>query len=168
VLVLDTSAFLSGIVSSINGEKYTVIDVVKELRSKQAADSISIEILTRKLKIYEPAKESLDIVRKYASETGDLKVLSHTDLKVLALAYELTEKFDVTIISDDYAIQNIASTMGVKYKNILSTGIKKVFTWKVYCPGCGKSFSAESKVKKCDVCGTILKRKISKVTSKKE
>jgi len=90
-------------------------------------------------------------VREAAGKTGDLYRLSEADMGVLALSLECGAE----IVSDDYGVQNVASSMGLKYHTTAKEGIKREYIWEKVCPGCGLKHSSEFKV--CGVCGTKLK-----------
>jgi UPF0271 protein len=63
--------------------------------------------------------------------------------------------------SDDYAAQNVAKKMGLKYKPTAKEGIKNELTWTKVCPSCNKKYNLEKNV--CDVCGAQLKKKANKI-----
>jgi len=86
-------------------------------------------------------------------------VLSKADTGVLALALELrTEGKTPIIVSDDYAVQNVAEGIGIAYQPLATLGIREKFSWTYYCPACYRRYTqADSQV--CIVCGTKLKRK---------
>jgi UPF0271 protein len=75
----------------------------------------------------------------------------------VALALDINKKPDqeATILSDDYSIQNVASTLDIKYQGFLQKGITKKFKWVSRCPGCGKQFNEIKKI--CPICGTSTK-----------
>ena len=92
-IVLDTSPLLTNepSISTLlaKSEKlFTVSGVVAEIKDQNARsrlDSISSAFLT----IRDPTPASIKFVTDFARKTGDLQVLSRTDVQVLALAYEL-------------------------------------------------------------------------------
>jgi UPF0271 protein len=63
------------------------------------------------------------------------------------------------IISDDFAISNVAKNLGLKISPIMTQGIKDVGKWVHYCPGCRTNHTNK---KECPMCGTPLKRKLLK------
>ena len=100
------------------------------------------------LKIREPKVNSIENIRKNSEETGDLGVLSNIDLKILALAYEMHG----TIVSDDFAIQNVALHMGVEFTSCSGNEIKELRKWKYRCSACRAE--ALEKMDSCSVCGS--------------
>ncbi len=148
MFVLDTSAILSRKIS-IADDNYIftpgVISEIKKGKLKIILDSVP-------LNIRRPGKESVKVVIKAAGETGDLHVLSDVDIEVIAMAYEIHG----TIISDDYAIQNVARHMHIKYEGADIKTIEKKLKWKYRCTGCHRIYN--NYVNTCPVCGHTLKR----------
>jgi rRNA maturation endonuclease Nob1 len=63
------------------------------------------------------------------------------------------------IATDDYSIQNVANQMGIEFASLATFGIRFRLQWIRYCPACHKKYPANYKFRKCEVCGTELKRK---------
>jgi len=162
VIVWDTSAFLAGFDPfSISEEQYTVPMVKEEimgssmpwLRFKTAVES-------RKLIVKSPGKTFLDKVKASANIIGNTFFLSETDLQILALALELkTRGYSPLITTDDYSIQNVANQMGMEFAPLATFGIRFRLEWIRYCPACRRKYPSDYNSKKCEVCGTELKRK---------
>lgn len=124
--------------------------------------AISALIESGKLIVTEPSHPLVDEVRLMASRSGDVIKLSDTDVSVVALGLQLKrDGYNVTIISDDYSIQNLVNFFELKFSPVMTRGISKTIRWFTYCSGCGKVFH-KSDVTVCDVCGTKLKRKMRK------
>lgn len=113
-----------------------------------------------KLKVRAPKKSFMDKVKASARLVGDSFFLSETDLQVLALALEL-RAMDLapSIATDDYSIQNVANQMGIEFASLITLGIRFRLQWLRYCPACHKRYPANYKSKRCEICGTELKRK---------
>ena len=73
-------------------EVHTLRDVIKEIKDENARTYLETR-LPYELTIHESLQgaDHLDRVRAFAKETGDLKTLSATDLKVIALGLQLTD-----------------------------------------------------------------------------
>ena len=92
-IVLDASPLLTNepSISTLLGKSerlFTVPSVIAEIKDQNARsrlDTISSTFLT----IRDPNPGSVKFVTDFARKTGDLQVLSRTDLQLLALAYEL-------------------------------------------------------------------------------
>jgi endoribonuclease Nob1 len=161
VLVLDTSALIMGLDPlGLEVEIYSVPEVTEELKD-QAGPSYRVAISTSsgKLKIQSPTSQSLKQVGDKAKVLGDRVVLSDADRSVLALALDLArEGREPIIVSDDYAVQNVAEGINVAYQALATLGIRQKFEWTYYCPACFRRYpGGEQEV--CQVCGTKLKRK---------
>ncbi|MEW6222523.1 MAG: hypothetical protein AB1476_04320 [Candidatus Hadarchaeota archaeon] len=155
LLVLDTSALVAGFVPELSdAEQATVREVVEEAKSFSTRLGLETAVISGKVKVLAPSKSAVEEVEKILKVTSD--TISQTDTKLLALAFDLKEK-GAEIITDDYAIQNVARKLGIAHRPIKMAGIKKVFEWESACPACGRKHPAG--VKKCPVCGASLKRR---------
>lgn len=103
--------------------------------------------------IHIPDEGAIDRVRKTATSTGDLDVLSETDVRLIAAAVEL----DATLVTDDYAMQNVAEALDVETEVIAQEGIREQRDWHFQCQGCGQEF--EEHHDRCPICGADLARK---------
>jgi len=160
VLVLDTSALIMGLdPSGLGLQSYSVPEVTEELRNQTGPSfRVSLSTSSGKLKIQRATADALNEVTKRAKALGDHPALSKTDGSVLALAIDLKrEGQDPVIVSDDYAIQNVAEGLDISYQSLTSLGIRQRFNWVHYCPACRRRYSCEIQI--CDVCGTKLKRR---------
>jgi len=161
--VLDTSALVMGLnPSALDAPTYSAPSVMDEL----IPDTLPYARFTMSrdsghLSVKRPTGLSLGAVEEVSSKVGDVGVLSRADLEVLALALDLRQRGQSpTIVSDDYAIQNVAETLGVEHSSLATFGITKRFNWIYYCPACFRRYTAEDAGRPCRVCGTRLKRKV--------
>ena len=157
VYVLDTSAVIAGFVPGITEVRQVtvqeVLDEAKDLCSK-------LELVTAvdagKISVIEPSKEALTEVRKKVGQTGDR--VSNTDVKLLALSLDMLRAGDEPeLVTDDYAVQNLASIFNIHFRRVAMPGITKVFTWQMICPACKRRDPAN--VSNCDFCGSELVRR---------
>jgi len=161
-VVLDTSAFIAGFDPlSIVDDVYSVGAVEVELASGSLPwVRFKTAVENGKLKLKAPKAEFLDRVKESSRDVGDMLFLSDVDLQVLALALELksagNEPF---IVTDDYSIQNVANQLGLEFAPLMTFGIRFKLHWIRYCPACRRKYPPDYKHKKCEVCGTELKRK---------
>lgn len=87
-LVLDSAPLLTGSLPASLSEKfYTVPAVIEEIRDE--ASRARLSQLPFKLETRTPSAEALAMVTRFARATGDLSVLSATDLQVIALTVTL-------------------------------------------------------------------------------
>jgi UPF0271 protein len=120
-----------------------------------------------RLKIQVPEKIFIDKVREAAATVGDAFWLSETDLQVLALALQLKMQGRTPLVAtDDYSIQNVARHLGIEFAPLATFGIRRMLKWIRYCPACHRKYPSDYKSKKCQVCGTELKRKPLRKPSK--
>lgn len=170
VVVLDTSAFIAGFDPlSIMHDVYSVKAVEMELaagslpfvRFKTAVDN-------GKLRLKAPRAEFLRRVKESSHDVGDVFFLSDVDSQVLALALELKDSGnEPLIVTDDYSIQNVANQLGLEFAPLMTFGIRFRLHWVRYCPACRRKYPPDYKFKKCEVCGTELKRKPLRKTALK-
>ena len=160
--VLDASAIIYGFNPQlIEGEHYITPQVLSELSGRKTKALLDLFISSGRLKLRSPKEETKKYVRDQASSTGDLPVLSDTDLEVVSLALELkAEGLEPLVVSDDYSLQNLCTLLSIPFKSMVTKGISQEFWWFVYCPACGETYDSSSKLTTCRVCGHTLKRKV--------
>ena len=162
-LVLDTSALITGVLQSgIDLKMYTTPLVIDEARGRGRSSFIRTEAQrARDLAIMEATPEITNSVKTKIKQLGESSRLSETDISVIALALYLKGEGnpDVTIMSDDYSLQNIATSMGLNVKASNTQGILHQIGWSYYCPACFKEYTQTPKDMLCRTCGTKLKRK---------
>jgi UPF0271 protein len=154
--ILDASAFYAGVPFRSSEDYYTTSLVYDEIQHiKKNHDALGILLETNRLKIREPDEQSTQAAIKAAKNTGDFPQLSKQDISIIALGIETKGQ----IITDDFAISNVAKNIGLNIAPIMTKGIKDVGKWIHYCPGCKASYQNG---KECSICGTALKRKLLK------
>ncbi len=141
-------------------ESYSVPEVADELREQTGPSyRLTVSRSSGKLTIRSPTAASLEEVAEKARVLGDRVVLSKADTGVLALALDLRgEGKTPVIVSDDYAVQNVAEGIRIAYQPLATLGIREKFSWIYYCPACYRRY-AQTDLQVCPVCGTKLKRK---------
>jgi endoribonuclease Nob1 len=154
--ILDASAFYAGIPFRSQMECYTTPQVYDEIKHiKKNHDALGILIETKRLKIIDPDSKYIDLVIKMAEVTGDFRNLSKEDISSIALCLQLNGE----ILTDDFAISNVAVSLGLKVIPLMTEGIKDKGSWIYYCPGCHRNFSKSAE---CPFCGNILRKKLLK------
>ncbi len=149
--VIDSSAIFQR--KAVYANMVTVPEVAAEILDEASALYFSI----KNLRVEEATDEGVNKVIEAARKTGDIHKLSQTDIKVLAKAIDEMEKGnDVVLVTDDYAIQNVAMSLGIKFDSILHRQISKEFKWIKVCRGCGRKIDSDI----CPVCGSeaIIRR----------
>jgi len=168
-LVLDTSAFIQGFNTSDSETLlYTTPLVIEEIRDEMAKIRATNWSQTGKLVIQMPTEEATQHILSQSRRMGEARSLSETDHSILALTYQLTQQGNqVTLLSDDYSVQNLADELGLNYTGMNTMGIKRRFQWIHYCPGCRKQYPEPQQENICPICGTELKRKPGKKTRRR-
>lgn len=161
VFIIDTSAILSG--KPIRFENISIVTTpaVSDEFSPGGRDFRIFDLLKETgLSIHAPSKEAINHVKKIAQETGDEIRLSPADVEIVALAIDINKEPDkeATILTDDYSIQNVASSLKIRFQGFSQNGITKKFKWVCRCPGCKKHFNKITKI--CPICGTITKSSV--------
>ncbi|MGQ9513830.1 MAG: NOB1 family endonuclease [Thermoproteota archaeon] len=162
--VLDATALIQGLApTALDEDAFTVPEVIEEVRpNKVSSMRIDVAISSGRLKTKKPSSRSIAIVSDIVKALGEDSALSKTDQDLLALALDLRESCrEVTIISDDYAIQNVSAKIGIPFVKVAASGITLAFTWSLFCPACRRTYPSNTKPT-CPVCGTPLKRMIVK------
>ena len=147
--VLDSSAFIN---EYHTDERVATIPLVREeLEDESAYRFDAMEGSGMHLHI--PDDETVERIERAARETGDLGELSGTDVRLVAAAFEL----DGRLVTDDYAMQNVAEKLEVPVEVIARESIDEQRVWTFQCQGCGREF--DEKRDRCPVCGSELTRK---------
>ena len=149
-LVLDTSAILSG-KPTPDGVLYAPPGVVGEFNDGGKSRRQLEYMLEAGLRVIPPTAAALGAAEEAAGRTGDLAKLSEADLEVLALAKDVNG----CVVTDDYAIQNVAATLKIPFEPINTDGIEEVIHWQYKCRGCGKDY--RELAKECIVCGSEVR-----------
>lgn len=154
--ILDASAFYAGIPFRTADEFFTTSLIFDEIKHiKKNHDAIDTLLHTNRLKISDPGEEFVDKIVAASKKTGDFNQLSKQDISAIALCLQMNGE----IITDDFAISNVAKNLNLKVLPLMTSGISDVGNWIHYCPGCKKNFETGSE---CPLCGTLLKRKLIK------
>ena len=131
----------------------TIPGVVDEVRAEAARLRLD---LAREggLRVEWPEPEMVNKIKEMAAYTRDLEELSKTDLEILAKALE--HKDNAILLTDDYAVQNVAVQLGIEVKPIAQKKIRDLIIWGKKCIGCKRSFDSGEV---CPICGSPLKKK---------
>lgn len=155
--ILDASFFFGDYPSP--REAFTTPEVITELLDITAKMRYEV-LVSQGLIVTEPGKDAIAKTVTAAEKSGDLRVLSPTDISVIALALELTG----TIISDDFAIQNVSRHLKIPIQNILQKKAKRR-VWKYICSGCGVEIPNGGE---CPICGSLPKKRGTERSSQKQ
>jgi UPF0271 protein len=153
---LDAGAFYTGIpfLSSSHKSYYTTRAVFEEVNHiKKSHGAIEALLESDTLQIVDPDRKSIEKVIAAAKRTGDYMKLSQADTSIIALALQL----EIVLMTNDYAVANVASTLRIPVKSTAGKGIKETRKWIAYCSACGKAFGRNAM--ECPLCGNRLRRK---------
>ena len=121
VIVADTGAFIAGSLRGIYLQVYTSPGVVDEVRDRDSVRVLEELEASGKLIVMDPPQRALEAARRIKT-----KGLSSVDLEVLALALYLRELgCNPIIATDDYALQEAASRLGVPFARIRYRGARR-------------------------------------------
>jgi UPF0271 protein len=147
--VLDSSAFIH---EYHTDQQIASIPLVREELEGEA--SFRFDALEGSgMHLHIPEGDTVERIERAARETGDLAELSETDVRLVAAAFEL----DGRLVTDDYAMQNVAEKLDVRVEIIARDGITEQREWRFQCQGCGRTFDENRD--RCPVCGSSLSRK---------
>ena len=158
ILILDTSAVIGGFNPNLEEPKqYIVPKILEEARSLPTKLKLETAISSGQIKVKQPSPTAVEKVEEEVEKTNDR--VSDTDIQLLALGQEMKEAGEnPEIITDDYAIQNLAELLEIPYSKMAKPGITTFYEWEKECPACGKVYEDDD-MEVCEVCGAKLKRK---------
>ncbi len=161
-IVLDTGALLAKfhLIANIgNADYFAPAEVYDEVKDKESREALELGLSIGRISIVEPESTSIDEAMRTAKKIGELVKLSRTDIVVAALALTLKKKCGaVVVITDDYSLQNLLYHMGIGFKPLRTTGIKKPRKYRAFCPVCGYVPSSPKETL-CPLCGSAIIRK---------
>ena len=146
--VLDAPAFIHGY--QPDGDAVSVPAVREEL---EGSASYRFEAMAGgAMSVLVPSEDAIDRVMAASRDTGDAGVLSRADVRVLAAALE----HEGRVVTDDYAVQNVASALELDVLTLAEDGIEEEREWRYQCQGCGRVYDEAGR---CEVCGSETTRK---------
>jgi len=120
-LIVDANAFLKTLPLQEMGENiYTVPEVIAEIRDSTVRQRL--QVLPYDLKLKEPLQENIQFITKFSKATGDYPSLSAVDIRLMALAYQLTKEH-LGLEAAERLLKKEPTVM--KTETVLGSGIKK-------------------------------------------
>jgi endoribonuclease Nob1 len=157
--VLDASAFYAGIPFQSSKKCITTNAVYEEVKHiRRSYSPLEALIDAGNLIIIEPEMTSLNKVIACARKTGDCGKLSQADISIIALALELGK----TLISDDFAVGNVATFLKIPVRTLAFKGISELRAWISFCNSCARVYN--SRISVCQICGSKLRRRFTVIT----
>ncbi|RLG78829.1 MAG: nucleotide-binding protein [Thermoprotei archaeon] len=155
--VLDAAGLFASLPLTLPGNSYTTPLVAAEVIDSESKKSLEYALVSNKLVIMDPPKESIEKVREVARRIGELGNLSEADISILALAHTLLSRYRrVIVVTDDKSVQNVALYLGAEIYGIKRKTIRRPKLFSYVCPACGYE-SAEAGT--CPVCGHKLRKR---------
>ncbi len=149
--IADSSVFILGM--PLPNRIITTPDVLLELKDMQSRMAFEAAVDSNVNVVVEaPLPHLVDEVSSHARVTGDCERLSDTDIGLLAKTLE----YNGILYTDDYAIQNVAGSIGIRTEPVVQKHIKERFEWGWRCVGCGRKFEGGDSEQECPVCGSRL------------
>lgn len=157
--VLDASAFYAGIPFQSSKKCITTNAVYEEVKHiRKSYSPLEALIDAGNLTIIEPELTSFNKVIACAKKTGDYTKLSQADISIIALALQ----FGKTLISDDFAVGNVATLLKIPVKTLAFRGISELRAWVYFCKSCRMVYN--SRISVCQICGSRLKRRFTVIS----
>lgn len=152
--ILDASAFYAGIPFRSSNKCFTTNAVYKEVKHiRRSYSALEALIDAGNLIIIKPEKASLNKVIVCSKRTGDYVKLSEADISIIALALQLKK----ILISDDFAVANVASFLKIRVKTLAFKGIGELRKWISFCKACDRVY--EPHISVCKICGSRLRQR---------
>merc|ERR1719334_1696013 len=90
-VIVDSGGFISNApIKDLSSNVYCIQDVVNEIKDK--ATKQRLQVLPYSINFREPSAESVSGVSAFAKKTGDYRSLSATDIRLIALTYQLEKE----------------------------------------------------------------------------
>jgi UPF0271 protein len=158
---LDATAFYQGFHLHSDSKCITTGLVFEEVSHIQEKLSVMESLISNKrIMILEPSEDSIRMVKSIITQIGETR-LSDADISIIALSKE----FNATLVTDDFAICNLAKTLSIELLNLGTKGIKERRKWIKFCKSCGRGYPPTQRV--CSLCGNKLRVRFKKLVSLK-
>ena len=116
-------------------------------------------MLAQRIVVFQPIASTTKLVKLVAKRIGESR-LTDADVSILALAKD----YNAVLVSDDFAISNLAKSLSIELLNLGTKGIRERRKWIKYCGICGKGYSSAQSV--CLRCGNKLRVRYKKLKDK--
>ena len=161
IFVLDATAFYQGFHLRSNITCVTTGMVFEEISHIQSKLSILESlVLNKRIKIVEPSKNTIKLVESDAKHLGESR-LTAADISIIALAKD----YDAILVTDDFAICNLANSMSISLLNLGTQGIRETRKWIKFCKSCGRGYPPTLTI--CSLCGNKLRVRYKKLINSK-
>lgn len=134
---IDTNVVVRGASGTELRDAATVPGVIEEVKSK----GFSRQAKRLSLTVMEPgeSEEVREVSEAINSPT------SETDENLVTLGKER----DITVVSDDKAVQNLCHILGISYEGFMDEEIEEPVEWFFTCKNCGNSTEDAERCRRC-------------------
>ena len=143
--VVDANVFIHGRGSYPFNKAMTVQEVVDELESYHGKNMLQ----NVQYEVERPSEKTVENISDKSKQLNS--PTSEVDEKLLALAMDE----NLIILTDDFALQNLALHLDLEVKGFLEDKVEVKYKWKNICRNCGKEVSGE----RCSCGSTDQRRK---------
>ena len=158
VCILDASAFIGGLSPfSINCDRIlTCSSVVNELSDLKSSSYLEAGVASRRINVIDPEPRFVEEVIEEAKRRSLYRVLSTTDIEVLALALqERSRGSSVVVYTDDQVMQSMCIYMKLEWRSVRRRGVRKPVSIIFKCKLCGRVYK-KGDLAVCPLCGGEL------------
>ena len=153
IFIIDSGIFMNtNQIPELEGNIITSPLIIDELKSSKANLLFEMFSANTIINVEIPDKKSINTIIETADKIGQ-KGLSKPDIDILSLAlqYQVIDSKNVVLISDDYALRNIAHELNIKSKSLQTDGGNQKRIYRYICKACNNKFDRSMEI--CDVCG---------------
>lgn len=179
--IADANFFIEGnTIIKAPPKIYTTQDALNEVRDHRAKQMLDMISLSHEIITKEPSQESLEIVTQTATDSGNIVLLSETDIRLIALALDFQpqqqdqqqqeqktpgfdewitestlgqlEDVEVTLCTADTTMQCVSLLLGIHVISPNGVRVAEVKRWLLRCAACGAETLDASK-EFCPECG---------------
>lgn len=163
--IADSAVFIMGNCSIAAADMITIPHIEDEMKSEDALLRYDLS-KAEGLRVEAVSDSFVTLIQEQAIQTRDIEKLSKTDIFILAKALEYQQKMgdDAVLITDDFAVQNIAARLKIVVMPVAQRTIQNQIIWQKQCIGCFRHFKDGEE---CPVCGSPLRKKMKKKIKQK-
>jgi len=166
VFVVDANFFISGAIVKTPPIVYSTNDAISEVKDTKARETLARFELSHQIIMKEPSEKSVEIVKETATDSGNIVLLSPTDVRLIAVALDfmpeeepeeeekaasnavfdqwitpksygvVKEEKGVILITSDSTMQCVCLILGIKVVSSSGQRVSEVKRWLMRCSAC--------------------------------
>lgn len=180
IFIADANFFIEGNTTIQAPKKiYTTQDALNEVKDKRSQQRLAHIQLAHEIIAKEPSKKSYETVVQTATDSGNVVLLSETDMRLIALALDFQpaeapveekpakpkfdewltaesfgkiEAYPVVLCTADTTMQCVSMILGIRVVSPTGQRVAEVKRWLMRCDACGEETLDASK-EFCPECG---------------